>query len=462
MDSVFYGQHMNVEPIIKNKAELATTPMRRQALDIIETGIARVLPDNIMRASVQYKVKNRTVIVNGHRFDLSKGRLFVIGGGKAAGLMAGTLEDILGPGVITAGIVTTKRGSTNYTKKKIEVIQAGHPIPDEGGVEAVHRMLDLRPRYNIGADDVVICLISGGGSALMPCPAEGVSLADKQSVTSLLLGSGAEISEINTIRKHLSRVKGGRLGRYFAPATVISLILSDVIGNDLSVIASGPTYPDQSTFTDALKVLKKYSLFSRCPASVVGLLERGAKGLTDETPKTLDNCHNFIIGDINLALEAMKAKATELGLKPYIVTAAQKGETTTAAVQRSVEIMENKYSGKNAVILGGETTPSLPSKAGKGGRNQHYAAVSMQQMKEYPGKWVVASVGTDGSDFLPDVAGAVVDEKTWSRLEEQKVDVQSYIDRFDSFHLLEKAGNVLVRTGNTGTNVGDVVVYLLG
>jgi glycerate 2-kinase len=453
---------MKVESIIKNRAELATTPMRRQALDIIEAGIARVLPENIMRSSVQYESQGRTLIVNGHRFVLSKGSLFVIGGGKAAGTMAGTLEDILGPGTITSGIVTIKRGTVNYTTNKIQVVQAGHPIPDEEGVEAVHRMLALKSINNINADDVVICLISGGGSALMPCPAEGVSLADKQAVTGLLLACGADISETNTVRKHLSQTKGGRLGRYFAPATVISLILSDVIGNDLSVIASGLTYPDQSTFADALKVLEKYSLLSRCPANVAVLLKRGVEGLIEETPKALDNCRNFIIGDINLALEAMKDKAIGLGLNPNIVTAEQKGETTSAAVLRSIEIMANKYTGYDTIILGGETTPSLPSDAGKGGRNQHYAAESMRQMREYRGNWVLASVGTDGSDFLPDVAGAIVDNTTWQRLKEQKIDVESYLHQFDSYHLLEKAGDALVRTGNTGTNVGDVVVYILG
>jgi glycerate 2-kinase len=453
---------MDAKIIIQNRPELATSPMRQQALDIIEAGIARVLPDNIMQASVQYEPKSRTLSVAGNRSDLSKGKLFVIGGGKASGMMAGTLEDILGPGIITAGIVTTKRGTTNYTTNKIEVVQAGHPIPDEEGVDAVHRMLDLKSRYTIDANDVIICLISGGGSALMPCPAEGISLSDKQAVTGLLLACGAEIAEINVVRKHLSQTKGGRLGRYFAPATVISLILSDVIGNDLSVIASGPTYPDQSTFDDALKVLGKYHLLSRCPANVMALLKRGVEGRIEETPKVLDNCRNFIIGDINLALAAMKDKARELGLNPYIVTAEQKGETTSAAVLRSIEILANKYTGYDAIILGGETTPSLPSDAGKGGRNQHYAAESMRQMMGYPGNWVLASVGTDGSDFLPDVAGAIVDNTTLPRLVEQKVDVQSYLDKFDSFHLLEKAGEALVRTGNTGTNVGDVVVYLLG
>ena len=257
--------------IIKNKAELATTEIRSVALEIIEAGISRVLPSVIMPAAVSYDRNHRVLIVNGDIFHVSGGRIFVIGGGKASGLMAENLENILGTETITDGLVACKDNA--YNTGRIRIIRSSHPVPGQNGVEAVRQMLHLKEQYSIDGNDTVLCLISGGGSALMPYPAEGISLQDKQAVTRLLLGSGADINEINAVRKHLSGVKGGRLGHYLAPARVISLILSDVIGNDLSTIASGPTFPDSSTFADAYGILGKYKLLADTPDSVVELLE---------------------------------------------------------------------------------------------------------------------------------------------------------------------------------------------
>ena len=295
----------------------------------------------------------------------------------------------------------------------------------------------------------------------MPCPADGVSLKDKQDLTQLLLTSGADIYEINTVRKYLSQTKGGKLGHFFAPATVVSLILSDVVGNDLSVIASGPTYPDSSTFSDVWNVLEKYQLLSMTPKRVIDFLKRGSQGMEEETPKTLENSHNHIIGDNKLALESMVQKAKEMGLVSHIITAEQKGETSAVARVRANEILSGKYDKYEVLLIGGETTPALPANAGKGGRNQHYAAVSMLAMKECTGEWVTASVGTDGSDFLPDVAGAIIDRDSIYQLVTKKIDAQSYLTRYDSYNLLKKIGNSLIITGNTGTNVGDIIIYML-
>lgn len=445
--------------IIKNRETLATTELRKKALDIVEAGIARVLPPSIMRAAVKYDAVNRILTVNGNTHRLSTGRVFVIGGGKASGLMVEALEDIIGPANISAGMVNCK--SEHYKTSKTKIILAGHPIPDERGINGVKEMLALKERYYINESDLVICLISGGGSALMPCPIDEISLRDKQSITELLLSSGAAIDEINAIRKHLSKIKGGRLGHFYSPATVISLILSDVIGNNLAVIASGPTFPDSSTFLDAYNVLKKYDLLARVPESVIDFLRKGCRGEVAETPKTLDNCYNYIIGDNKLALEAMLEKANEVGFTPYIVTAEQKGDTTTVACSKAKEILSLRYSGYDAILIGAETTPRLPAIAGKGGRNQHYAAMSILAMKQYPGEWVVASVGTDGSDFLPDVAGAIVDNDSLDDAKAKGIDVKSYLNRYDSNTLLDKIGGSLVITGDTGTNVGDVILYLL-
>ena len=428
-------------------------------MDIIEAGITRVLPPNIMKYAVRFDATDRVLTIKGDTYHLSTGRVFVIGGGKASGLMAETLESIVNPENISAGVVNCK--SRDYATSKIKIIPAGHPIPDQRGVNGVQEMLSLRQHYSIGEGDLVICLISGGGSALMPCPIDEVSLEDKQSITELLLSSGAEIGEINTVRKHLSKIKGGHLGRFYSPAIVVSLILSDVIGNDLAIIASGPTVPDPTTFSDAYNVLTKYDLLTRAPKNVTDFLRKGCQGGVTETPKILNNCYNYIIGDNRLALEAMFKKATETGFTPYIITAEQKGDTTAVARSRAKEILSTRYAGYNAILLGGETTPRLPPAAGRGGRNQHYAGVSMLAMEQAAVEWVVASVGTDGSDFLPDVAGAIVDNNSLDIAKAKGLDVESYLGRYDSNTLLDKIGNSLVITGETGTNVGDVIIYLL-
>ncbi len=445
--------------IIKNRDALSTTKLRKQALDIIEAGIDRVLPPNIMKSAVRYDAASRNLTINGDTYCISTGRVFVIGGGKASGLMAETLESIIHPENISAGVVNCKSG--HYKTHKTKIIHAGHPLPDQRGVSGVKEMLALRHHYSINENDLVVCLISGGGSALMPYPVGEVSLADKQGITELLLSSGAEIAEINAVRKHLSKIKGGQLGYFYSPATVLSLILSDVIGNDLAVIASGPTFPDPSTFSDAYQVLERYHLLDKCPKSVIDFLRKGCQGAIAETPKTLNNCYHYIIGDNRLALEAMLRRANEMELTPYIVTTEQKGDTTAVARSRAKEILNTRYAGYDVILIGGETTPKLPASAGKGGRNQHYAAVSMLAMKEYPGEWVIASVGTDGSDFLPDVAGAVIDNHSLDNAEAKGIDVKPYLDRYDSNTLLNKIGGSLVITGDTGTNVGDVIIYLL-
>lgn len=445
--------------IIKNKKELATTRLREQALDIIEVGIKRVLPPCIMKSTLSCDAVRNSIIIDGDIHNLSSGRVFVIGGGKASCMMAETLESIIDRETIVAGVVNCKGG--DYHTDKIKIVTAGHPIPDQRGVDGVKKMLALKWQYSINKNDLVFCLISGGGSALMPFPASSVGLTDKQRITELLLSSGAEIAEINAVRKHLSRIKGGQLALHYSPATVLSLILSDVVGNDLAVIASGPTFPDVSTFSGAYQILKRYQLLDRTPQSVIDLLNRGCRGEVGETPTTLSNCHNYIIGDNRLALEAMSTRAIEMGMTPKLVTYEQKGETTTVAQSMAGEILKAKDAGYDAIILGGETTPTLPASAGKGGRNQHYAAVSMLSMQGYCCRWVMASVGTDGSDFLPDVAGAIVDNDSLDNAKAHGIEAQSYIDEYDSNTLLEIMGASLIKTGDTGTNVGDVVVYLL-
>jgi hydroxypyruvate reductase/glycerate 2-kinase len=445
--------------IIKNHAELATSELRKKALDIIETGIDRLLPPNIMKISLSFDTTSKVLTIFNTTYNLSQGRIFVIGGGKASGLMAESLECCIPPQYITAGTVNCKDG--DYKTSKIKVVSAGHPVPDHRGVEGVKEMLSLKNNYSIGRHDTIICLISGGGSALMPYPASGVKLGDIQKMTELLLVSGAEITDINTVRKHISRIKGGQLGLHYSPSTVISLILSDVIGNDLSVIASAPTYPDKTTFTDAYAILEKYDLLSTSPRGVINHIEEGCRGKVVETAKSLGNCYNHIIGDNKLALETMLARSREAGFTPLIVSTKQKGDTTSVAMKRASEILNSKHAPYNALLIGGETTSRLPISAGKGGRNQHYAAVSILALEGYSNQWLLASVSSDGSDFLQSVAGAIVDDNSMAKAKASDINIQAYLDRYNSNELLSQIGNSLVITGNTGTNFGDIILYLL-
>ncbi len=451
-----------LEDIIKNKRDLSSSPARAAALEIVEAGIRRVLPQNVVAAALDYDSTKDVLIIQGCRFELQGRRVFVVGGGKASGEMARIVETIVGAQRLTSGLVTVKHGDSTNGTRKIEIVTAGHPVPDERGVEAVNRMLGLKAAFELGSDDLILCLLSGGGSALLPCPADGIALEDKQRVTGLLLSSGADISEVNAVRKHLSKTKGGGLGSFFAPASVVSLILSDVIGNDLSVIASGPTYPDDSTFSDAVDVLVRYKIADLVPRSVLRHLKAGAAGLVPETPKVLTNCRNFVIGDVSLALDSMKTRATDMGLHPIVVTSQQRGEPGEAAGLRAREVLDGRYEGFNVLLVGGETTPRLPPIHGTGGRNQHYAAASLLEMRGYSRPWTIASVGTDGTDYLPDVAGAIVDQSTLTHLFGLGVDVPAFVSRYDSYGLFGHVRDCLVFTGSTGTNVGDVVVYMLG
>ena len=446
--------------IVKNREELITSNQRVAAVEIIEAGISRVLPSNLVRESVQYDSGQKRLSVDGHKYDLSKGRIFVVGGGKASGAMAVELEKILGPASITAGIVNCK--SAEHGTQRIRVVRAGHPVPDAAGVEGVREMLSMKARYAVAKDDLVINLVSGGGSALLPCPVSGVTLEDKQVMTQLLLGCGADIKEINSVRKHLSLTKGGGLAGFLAPARVVSLIISDVVGDDPDVIASGPAVPDASTYADALHVLHKYGLLDKAPQAAVDFLRRGCAGLEEETPKRLRNCTNHVIGNNRMALQAMAEKAVALGIRPRIVTSEMTGGTAEYAYGMAARVKEGRYSGLGALLIGGETAPALPENSGKGGRNQHYAALSMLAMQGFTPPWLVASVGTDGSDFLPEVAGAMVDDRSLHEARAAGLDVEDYIARFDSNTLFTRMGRSLIITGPTGTNVSDILLYLLG
>lgn len=445
--------------LIKNKKELSTSVLRGQALEIVEAGLLVADPRSLLRAMVRYDHKLNLLIIQNRTYKILSGRIFVVGGGKAAGLMAEALEGLVGADNITAGVVNS--GDFHCRTDKIRIIRAGHPSPDKKGLKGVEMMLDLKEKYKIDAKDLVICLLSGGASAMMPAPVNSITLAEYQLTNDLLIKSGASITEINTVRKHLSRIQGGRLARHFAPAQIVSLIISDVVDNNPEFIGSGPTVMDPTIFRDAYYILEKYFLFNKIPKEVSLHIERGCHGMEEENPKKVEKSSYHVIGDNKKSLEAMSSRAKSLGFSPIILSSELSGSPTEAVRLIKLALSES-FHGYNAIILGGETTPVLPSGHGRGGRNQHFALANIWEMRNCVNKWAMASVATDGFDYISEAAGAIVDYNSFAHAQALGLDLRKYLSAYNSFEFFQKTNNSLVVTGNTGANVGDVVVYLFG
>jgi hydroxypyruvate reductase len=383
-------------------------------------------------------------------------RIFVVGAGKASGTMARAAEDFLS-GRIAAGCVNVKDGDTARTRL-IELRPAGHPVPDERGFQGAKRIAQICEEA--GESDLVICLLSGGASALMPYPSPPVTLAEKQETTKLLLACGADIHEMNAVRKHLSAIKGGQLARLAAPARVLSLILSDVVGDDLDVIGSGPTAPDSSTFESAFAVLEKYEIRDRVPARVRERLKNGAT----ETPKAGDplfeNVENIIVGSNQKSLDAAARAAKDLGYKSLILSSTIEGETKDvarmhAAIARQIRTHKQPVRPPVCVISGGETTVTM-RESGKGGRNQEFALAAAGGIAGLEDV-LILSAGTDGTDGPTDAAGAMVDGTTMERAAGR---IEQALADHNAYPLLAELGDLVI-TGSTGTNVMDLHLILV-
>ncbi len=446
--------------IIKNAGQLIRGDRRRaDGLSIIEAGIEAVLPENIIQNSV--RLNGNILDIKGHSYDLSRyRRILVAGGGKASATMAAELEKILG-GRITAGTVNDRYGVEAHTKI-IKVHHAGHPLPTAEGVKGVKEMLDMLS--SAGPDDLVILLISGGGSALLPYPVKGVSLEDTTKLTDLLLKSGARIAEMNSVRKHISAIKGGQLLKYVDSATVVSLIVSDVVGDDTGFIASGPTTPDDTTFADALGILKRYNIHDKAPAGIIKHLDAGARGEIPETPDNGDpifaRTANILIAGNSVALEAAAKKAFELGYSPLILGSDIIGESrevglVLSGIARSCLQSGNPVKPPAAIISGGETTVTIRGK-GKGGRNQELVLGALQNM--VPGMTII-SVDTDGIDGASDACGAIADESTMKQIEKMNLSITEHLKENASYDFFNKLDD-LIFTGPTGTNVSDLRLIL--
>jgi hydroxypyruvate reductase len=437
--------------------------LRKQAQAIFRAAVQAADPvEAVLR---HFELKNGILNAGGHRYKLSRfDRVFVIGAGKASASMAKAVERVLGNRV-SGGLVNVKYGHTDKVRR-VELHECGHPQPDEAGIAGAGRIAEIA--RNAGERDLVVCVISGGGSALMPAPAAPVTLAEKQAITRLLLECGANIHEINAVRKHISSIKGGQLSRLAYPATVISLLLSDVIGDDLDVIASGPTAPDASTFARAREILRKYGIEQAAPASVRERIERGVAGDIPETPKAgdlvFDRTRNVVVGSNRLAVTAAAEKARELGFRPLVLSTFIEGETRDVARMHAAIARQARLYGQPArpplcVITGGETTVTIRG-AGKGGRNQEFAlaaAIDIAGLEDV----VILSGGTDGNDGPTDAAGAIADGQTLERAAKRGLAAKDYLADNDAYHFFKPLGDLLM-TGPTNTNVMDVRLVLVG
>lgn len=431
-----------------------------QARSIITAGIEAVLPQRVMKRNIS--AEGDTLRVGGRVIDLAAAkRLVVLGAGKAAAAMAQTLEEILGDRIDT-GCVVTKYGHS-LPCRRITVREAGHPLVDANGLTATAEILELA--RGLGETDVAIVLISGGGSALLEQFPSSITLAEARRTMEALLRSGTDIAAMNAVRKHLSLVKGGQLARALAPCPSITMLISDVIGDRLDVIASGPTVADPTTFADAWGVLERFGLVNHIPATVAEFVRDGLRGLHPETPKPGDPefaiTRHHILASNTIALEAAAVRAGELGFRTQIVTSSLSGEARdcAAAVVREVRRLISDRSGPVCLLYGGEMTVTVRGD-GLGGRCQEFALAALGEMAGVAGDYVIAGCGTDGTDGPTDAAGGMATRAIAKRAADLGLSPTEFLTRNDANRFLRAAGGLIV-TGPTGTNVMDLCLALI-
>jgi glycerate 2-kinase len=443
------------------------TAMRENALAIFKAALDAVEPreavsGSLSRSGKVLRISRGKKLIK--KIDLqTTDRIFLVGAGKASAPMAEAIETVVGDR-LSHGIVVVKTGH-GIKLNKITCLEASHPLPDEAGLAAAKQIKALLEKAQ--ANDLVFSVISGGGSALLPLPVNGITLTDKQLVTQMLLGCGASIQEINAVRKHLSLVKGGQLARAAAPARVINLMLSDVVGDDLDTIASGPFVPDRSTFQDVAAIFARYDLTERLPVAVQRYVEQGLKGQIHETPKPGDpefrKVINLIVGSNYQALLAAASEAKRRGYRPLILSSFIVGETSEVAKVHAALAKEVRASGHPirppaCLISGGETTVTLKGN-GKGGRNQEFAlaaAIELDGIKDV----LLFSAGTDGTDGDTDAAGAMSDGNTWTRALQTGLSPRRHLETNNSYPFFARLGDLVI-TGPTRTNVMDIRLVLV-
>jgi glycerate 2-kinase len=437
--------------------------LKKDARSIFHAGLKAVKPETAIYRHCKRDGDN--LFIGNKTCDLSKyENLYLIGAGKAASPMASAMETLL-DNKLTDGVAVVKYGHFSKSNR-IKIIEAGHPVPDENGLKGAESIMQIA--IQAGENDLIICLISGGGSALLPFPAPGIRLEDKQETIKILLACGAAIHEINSIRKHISGIKGGKLVQAAYPASFISLILSDVIDDDLEVIASGPSVPDSSTYKDCMDIITRYGISKKLPYTILRHLQNGLAGLIPETPKPQDpifnKTGNLIIGSNMEAIRSAKIKAQKLGYNTLILSSMIQGETREvarvhAAIAKEIRKTGQPLSPPACILTGGETTVTI-SGNGKGGRNQEFALAAAMDIDGHE-NIVIFSAGTDGTDGPTDAAGAVADTTTIKRASENRLHALEYLSNNDAYHFFQSI-NDLVITGPTQTNVMDLRIILVG
>ena len=422
--------------------------------------VAAVHPAQLMQNNITVSPDRQSIVIAGATYPVSPGsRIWILGAGKASSAMAREAEQILTPSFPIQGFIVTKTGHT-VPLKYLEQMEAGHPVPDQNSVAATVKMQAIAKQ--VGARDIVLLLLSGGASALLTDVPPGSSLEEVQQLFEVLLKSGADIREMNIVRKHLSAVKGGQLARLLAPATVCTLALSDVVGDDLSIIGSGPTVADPSTFAESLEIIRRYRLGDKIPAALLQWLQNGAAGKIPETPKPgsqeLAHVHNYLAGTNSIALAAAEASAIRLGYHPVLLSNTVTGNVEDVAAWLIETAKAYKGPLPACLLAGGETTVVVTGN-GTGGRNQQLALKAGILAGNNP-NIIVLSGGTDGSDGPTNAAGAIVDASTFSRAQEAGINAVDYLRNHDAWTFFSKAGGLLV-TGPTTTNVMDLMIVLL-
>lgn len=441
--------------------------MKRTAKAIFSKALSAVDPSKILKERIRIERDRLSIKMQGDSekiFDLKAfHKIVLVGTGKASSSMARAIEELFGDRM-TKGVITTKYGHL-LPLKQTQTIEAGHPIPDRKGYEGARKIQRLLKES--GPNDLVIFLLSGGGSALLPFPADGIELKEKQEVTQLLLDSGADIKEINTVRKHISWMKGGWVAKWAYPSTIIALILSDVVGDQLDVIGSGPTVPDPSTFEEAWEILKKYGLLNEIAPSIRKHLQSGREGKVEETPKpgeaAFEKVSNILIGSNILALREAKKEAESLGFNTLILSSSIEGETREAsrfhtALAKEVISSGNPIPRPACILSGGETTVTIKGK-GLGGRNQEFVLAGALEISGVE-KVILLSGGTDGTDGPTDASGALADHTTVHRAKTMGLNPKAHLENNDAYPFFQKLGDLLI-TGPTHTNVMDVRIILV-
>ncbi|MCP4749183.1 MAG: glycerate kinase [Desulfobacteraceae bacterium] len=436
--------------------------MRKDAMEIFQSGLKAVSAFDAVGRHLRRT--NEKLYIADKVFDLRHvNRIIVIGAGKATAAMAQAVEQILGKR-ISDGLISVKYGH-GLPLKYIRTIEAGHPIPDQNGMKAARQMLDMVK--NTSAHDLVLVLLSGGGSALMPLPVESITLEEKQTLSDLLIGCGATIHQINAVRKHISAIKGGKLAQAVLPSSLVTLIISDVVGDDLDVIASGPTVPDRSTYHQCRQITDHYNITRDLPKSVQKHIENGLKKQFPETPKVSSanwsHVSNVIIANNYQAILAASQKAGKKGYRNLILSSRIEGETRIVAQVHGAIAREAATTGNPAppplcLLSGGETTVTVGN-GGCGGRNQEFALAAALDIQGVE-KIVVLSAGTDGTDGPTDAAGAIADHTTVQRSQKAGLEPFEHLNHHNAYPFFKKLDDLLI-TGPSQTNVMDLRIILV-